>query len=34
VDAASNGRGRVSSTLIDSMTDGVEDEDALLDERL
>jgi tetratricopeptide (TPR) repeat protein/predicted Ser/Thr protein kinase len=34
VDPAGQGQGHVSSTLIDSMTDGVEDEDALLDERL
>lgn len=34
MDAAGHGRGHPSSTLIDSMTDGVEDVDALLDERL
>jgi len=34
MDAAGHGRGHPSSTLIDSMTDGVEDEDALADERL
>ncbi|MGH1345046.1 MAG: protein kinase domain-containing protein [Nannocystales bacterium] len=34
MDAAGHGRGHPSSTLLDSMTDGVEDEDALQGERL
>lgn len=34
MDAAGQGGGHPSSTLIDSMTDGVEDVDAVLDERL